>query len=176
MRVLFAGALTVAAMIGGIADAADPKPSGQGAWFVDETVDPIDDRRSLVFSLQGEGGILIVGCRSTGSGQRSIAFRPSRAYLGSVSNAYRNVVVRFDDDAAISESWAHTDTLALQTRGDRVAALLDRLNTSKRLAVRATSYRGEAFTGVFNVEGAAAIVSQLTEACAGGGSKPADGR
>jgi hypothetical protein len=127
---------------------AQETTSTYGDWKVLKIEDPFEDTTRAIASLvQGENA-LVVKCDEPGS--NSIYFSVYfSGYIGDGSRPNREVTIRFDDDEPIKQNWHHDKSYAAQFDFPKADALIKRLTSASKFAIRAYSYDYDSNIAIF---------------------------
>lgn len=160
--------LIAAALLASAAPADDEQLFG--AWKLVTIADPITDESRFIASLRGEAGSLSVKCDEPGLSNMYVQFT-STEFLGEGSRGrFRDVTLRFGQRAPTVQRWRYGDAYAFQADGGSVALIVADLSSTGRLALRATTYRYEEITAVFeaSAEDTRAALTAVYAGCGAG--------
>lgn len=135
-------------------------------WKYSETKDAMSDSKYARTFADGDTGALGVKCDAPGPNSLYIHY-VSKEYLGGRGGnaARREMMVRFDEDAPTSGMWTYDGRAAILTDDKAVWAFVARLERSKQVALRGTTYDYKQVTTVIDTTGAQADVAKVIEAC-----------
>lgn len=135
-------------------------------WKYGETADAITDKKYARTVAEGDTGTIIVKCDAPGPDSIYLHY-VSKEYLGGRGGrpAGRDLTVRFDADEPITKNWIYDGRSAILTEDAQVWPLIHRLETAKKMAVRAQTYEYAPVTSVIDVENATASIAQVVKAC-----------
>lgn len=145
--------------------AAELSSTDRGAWYVNETNDPLTDNKTVVAILTAESAVgasydkpaLIARCANN----KTEAYLNWHDYLG---RGPSDVTTRLDSDRATTTRWSHsTDDTA--TFASSPIALLKSMLDHDELIAQATPYRSAPITATFDLAGMRAALTPLAEAC-----------
>jgi hypothetical protein len=163
MKLLF---LMLAAMALPSASAALTQSNVVGAWSIEQTRDPINDRVEVHATVHGDNADLVFMC---GDGRPVLVYQP-RAFLGASGGRYtqydlRDMVWRFDSGPPQSNSWKYLNEYAVPYNTKDTAAFVSKIIGSTRLVMRALRYDGATIDSTFDLTGAPQALRQTFEAC-----------
>lgn len=132
--------------------AQDTQTRNVGAWEIVTIVDPITDQGRAIGVLHVGRAFLAVKCDAPGRNSVYVHFG-SPQYLGGrgASSDSRDLTYRFDQDEPVTARWTYSDSSAGLFDDRRAASFVQRLATAERVAVRASTYRYETVTEVFEI-------------------------
>lgn len=118
------------------------------AWRLDETVDPITDRRMAVARLAQDGAQIAIGCSAESTGNAGVAIGLGR-YLSSDGTA--GMAVRFDggepERMLVSYFGRHVEI----TRASDAARFAGMLGQSRRVVVQIGDSDGRLHNAIFDL-------------------------
>jgi type VI secretion system protein VasI len=138
--------------------------AGKGKWNVSVDVNPIDDSKTVILSLdsdsgksrRGESVFLIARCKSN----TTDLYIGWNDYLGSEAD----VLTRVGDNKAITQRWSmSTDTKA--TFHSTPIPFLKEMLTSTKMVAQVTPYNESPVTAIFNTSGLENAIIPLRETC-----------
>lgn len=131
-----------------------------------ETVDPMTDRGRGIAATGSDGPSIVIKCDASGSYSDMYVQFTSASYLGEGrSYGRRDLMYRFDGDAPVSETWTYDRSTAILTGKPLVEAFVRRLETARKVAVRASTYDYETVDAVIDVEGGREAIERAYRAC-----------
>jgi len=132
--------------------AQDMQTRNVGAWEVMTIMDPITDQGRAIGVLHVGRAFLAVKCDEPGRNSVYVHFG-SAQYLGGSGGRSdsRDLTYRFNQDEPVTARWTYSDSSAALFDDRRVVSFVQRLATAERVAVRASTYRYETVTEVFEI-------------------------
>jgi len=145
--------------------ASEPPPR---PMTVEVVRDPITDAVRADATLRDDGNRLVVSCDPAEYDGPRIRVH-SRRWLGRghLFSGHRPVIYRFDNQRPRRMLWDIEDRRATLSRGRRVAAFLNELQTAQRLVIRARDVENRRFDMIFRLKDVAPALGQALAACDG---------
>lgn len=151
---------------GGVSAKGPEKTETIGRWAVKHQPDGMTDELTYTAALMAKEGDAGVAFTCTPSrGQLGAAYRGDA--LLAFSKESRNLIYRFDDEPAVTSTWAYENYVALVIN-DAAQPFIGALERHARLRIRAFDVGGTPEDRNFDLTGAKPVIARMRVLCAGG--------